>query len=635
MAFPKAQAVAAPRLQGFDIDWSTSRLRQLLARLRMHHVLFVAFTLVAAVPVFSLAAWVEHRAVQQQIDLATDKHLLVAHNLTTAFSRYVFDVKAGFRLAIATFYSGDQAPGLRDLLTSLEFRHICIVNAETGEIERYMPGFAGAPSKQLVLPHATIEQFRDQLKDDQIVITDLRRDAAGQPAFFLLKALPEGRIAYGVVGTNYLVELQHKIAFGARGHAVVLDAKGKVIAHPIQKWVDDEFDLAKTPPAQAIMSGKSGVMQFYSPAFKTDMITAYASVPETGWGVMVPQPMDELYEQANDVGRAAATIAFLGLVAAGLISWSLAKYIAKPLQAVTDTAGAVAAGHPNARAPAFAPYIPGELHLLSNSFNHMIDELQLKNDALANTAIRAEAANRAKSEFLANMSHELRTPLNAILGFSEVMRDEVFGPVGNAKYVSYAGDINRSATHLITVITDILDLSKAEAGHITVSPEPVELQAMLNAAIRLVEQSAESKQVKLSEEIDPELQGTAIDIDAGKVTQVLVNLLSNSIKFTAAEGSVRLSACWSDNALELAVSDTGIGIAAADIETVMTPFGQVASSYHAHEGFGLGLPLSKKLTEALGGTLTLRSQPGHGTTVTLRLPTPEPRLISSMESLAA
>lgn len=621
MAFlGRAQAVAVPKIEAIDVSRIKRAVTAALARLRMHHILFVAFTTIAAVPVFSLAAWVENRAVQQEIDLARDKHLLVARNLTSAFSRYVFDVKAAFRLSVATFYSGEQAPGLKDLLTSLEFRHICIVDPDTGEVERYMPGFADATSPHIVLKPETIQGFKHQLQNDQIVITDLRRDVTGKPAFFLLKALPDGRIAYGVIGTDYLIELQRKIAFGARGHATILDAAGKVIAHPWQKWIDAEFDLSKTPPAKATMAGNTGVMQFFSPAFKAEMITAYTSVPETGWQVWVPQPMEELYAQANEVGRAATAIAFLSLVAAGLISWSLAKYISRPLKTVTATAGAIAEGDLNARAPDFAAYIPSELRRLADSFNHMLDELRRKNGELADAALRAEAASRAKSEFLANMSHELRTPLNAITGFSELMRDEVLGPMANQRYRSYANDIHESAQHLTGVITDILQLSKAEAGQISVQRQPAALPDIVEGTMRLVESAARDKQVELTAEIAPELAETALDTDPGKLTQILVNLVSNSIKFTKPGGSIALTAAALPDCVEIRVCDTGIGIAQADLETVMTPFGQVASAYQVRDGFGLGLPLSRKLTEALGGDFILESELGQGTNVTLRFP---------------
>jgi signal transduction histidine kinase len=563
---------------------------------------------------------VAQQAVQQEIHLANDKHLLVARNLETAFSRYVFDVKAAFQLSISAFYSGDQAPGLQDLLNALVFRHVCIVNGETGEVERYMPGFAEPPNGRFVLNPETLRQFREQLKNDQIVITDLGRDVAGNPAFFLLKAMPDGRIAYGAVGTNYLIELQRKIAFGARGHAAVLDRSGKVIAHPFQHWIDSQFDLSKIPPAVAIRAGQSGVMQFYSPAYKADMITAFTTVPETGWGVMVPQPMEELYAQAREVGRAAAAIGFLSLVAAGLISWLLAKSISRPLKAVTVTAGAIAGGDRWARAPNFAPYVPSELRLLSASFNRMLDEQERKNRELEDTAVRANAANRAKSEFLANVSHELRTPLNAILGFSEIMRDQVLGPMPNPRYRGYATDINDSALHLIDVINDILDLSRAEAGQISVTREPVDLRDLCESAVRLIEAAAGKKEIEITVELDPEVANGVIETDAGKLRQIIVNLLSNAIKFTEPKGLISLSARPIGNDVEITVSDTGIGIARSDIDKVLTPFGQVQDPYEAQEGFGLGLPLSKKLAEALGGKLSLVSKPGEGTTVTVGLP---------------
>ena len=601
-----------------------SRLRVLavkgLEKLGMHHVLFIAFTLIAAFPVFTLASWVQNHAVRQEMESAVDEHLLVARNLTAAFSRYDYDLKAGFRLAISTFYSGEQAEGLKDLLVSLEFHHISIVNGKTGEVERYIPGLADASSPHVVLKPETLAEFRGLLKGDDIEVTDLRRDSAGNPAFFLLKALPDGRIAYGVIGTQYLIKLQKAIAFGARGYAVVLDRKGAVVAHPKQKWIDGEFDLSKSPPVQAIIAGKTGVMQFFSPSDKADMITAYTSVPETGWGIMVPQPMEELYAKANEVRTAALAISFLGLLAAGVVSWLLAKYIARPLQSVGVAAGAIAHGDTAVRAPNFSPFVPRELHELSGSFNHMVDELSRANVELADTATRAEAANRAKSEFLANMSHELRTPLNAILGFSEVMRDGVFGPLANSRYQGYAEDINSSAAHLIKVISDILDLSKAEAGAISVELGPVKIAEIFEMTVRLVEQRARAGKVAIEAEIDRRLVEHAIATDGGKLTQILLNLVSNSVKFTKPGGHIQLAAELGPDAVAFTVMDDGIGIAKDDIATVLTPFGQVASAYTAREGFGLGLPLSKKLAERLGGGLSIDSQPGRGTIVHVWLP---------------
>jgi signal transduction histidine kinase len=597
-----------------------------LEKLGMHHVLFVAFTLIAAFPVFTLASWVQNHAVRQEMESAINEHLFIARNLTAAVSRYVYDLKSGFRLAIATFYSGEQVKGLKGLLISLEFQHISIVNGKTGEVERYLAGLVDAGLPHAVLKPEKLAELQSLVRGDDIQVTDLRRDAAGNPVVFLLKALPDGRIAYGSIGTQYLIKLQKAIAFGARGHAIVLDQKGAVIAHPIQKWIDGEFDLSKTPPAQAIMAGKTGVMQFHSPADKADMITAYTSVPETGWGIMVPQPMEELYAKAGEVRTAAMAISFFGLLAAGIMSWLLAKYIARPLQSVSCAAGAIAHGDTAVRAPSFAPFVPRELHELAGSFNHMVDELSRTHVELADTATRAETANRAKSEFLANMSHELRTPLNAILGFSEVMRDEVFGPLANPRYQGYVQDINSSAAHLIKVISDILDLSKAETGAISIELGAVKIPEVFEMCGRLIGQRPRDGTVTIEAEIDPLLVERTIETDGGKLTQILLNLVSNSIKFTKSGGGrVHLAAKLSQNSVVFTVRDDGIGIPEKDLATVLTPFGQVAGAYTARDGFGLGLPLSKKLAERLGGSLTIESQLGRGTTVYVWLPlTPNP-----------
>jgi PAS domain S-box-containing protein len=249
-----------------------------------------------------------------------------------------------------------------------------------------------------------------------------------------------------------------------------------------------------------------------------------------------------------------------------------------------------------------------------------ISERRRAEEALRTAMHEALAANQAKSEFLANMSHELRTPLNAIHGFAEMMRDEMFGPVGNERYKSYAADITSSSEHLIKIISDILDLSKAEAGLITPENSLVRVSEVVDMAVRLTERHAAERQVAIRLDLTSDLDTRPIETDHGKLTQILLNLLSNSVKFTKPDGAITIAGRFSQNFVEIAVRDTGIGIAPADLAKVMAPFGQVASAYQTHEGFGLGLPLTKRLTEALGGSFTLRSVLGEGTTAIVRLP---------------
>ena len=232
----------------------------------------------------------------------------------------------------------------------------------------------------------------------------------------------------------------------------------------------------------------------------------------------------------------------------------------------------------------------------------------------------AEKANLAKTEFLATMSHELRTPLNAIIGFSEIIQTETLGPVGSLKYREYATDINTSGQHLLSLISDILDLSKIESGGEELREREVDVSEVVAASIKLLEQIAANGGVALQCDIADSL--LRLRADERKLKQILVNLLSNAVKFTSRGGSVTLSVrCDPDGGYVFRVSDSGIGIASEDMPTALSQFGQVERAIsREHEGAGLGLPLSKSLVEMHGGSLDVESEFGVGTTVTVRFP---------------
>ena len=236
--------------------------------------------------------------------------------------------------------------------------------------------------------------------------------------------------------------------------------------------------------------------------------------------------------------------------------------------------------------------------------------------------IRAEAANRAKSEFLANMSHELRTPLNAINGFSEIMVGEMFGALGDARYKEYAKDILSSGQHLLALINDILDMSKIEAGKMSLRFEPVALDEVVDDAIRLVRNRAETVGLSIAIEL-PDLPD--IEADYRAIKQVLLNLLSNAVKFTPRGGQILVKAEMRSDPfgerVRVTVRDTGIGISAEDLARLARPFEQIESQHaKTQQGTGLGLALTKSLVELHGGALDLHSAPGEGTTVTFSIP---------------
>ncbi len=249
-----------------------------------------------------------------------------------------------------------------------------------------------------------------------------------------------------------------------------------------------------------------------------------------------------------------------------------------------------------------------------------VTELKNRETDLREAKTQAEFANRSKSEFLANMSHELRTPLNAIIGFSEMMRLETFGPIGNPRYIEYVRDIHESGTHLLSLINDILDLSKIEAGAFELKEEEVDLAQVVAACRRIIEVRAKEAGLTLDTRLSGKLPKLWSDERA--VKQIILNLLSNAVKFTPTGGKVTVRAeIEEDGCFVLSVSDTGIGIDADDIPKVFKPFSQIDGSLsRKHDGTGLGLPLVKSLVEVHGGTIELESELGNGTIITIRFP---------------
>ena len=240
-------------------------------------------------------------------------------------------------------------------------------------------------------------------------------------------------------------------------------------------------------------------------------------------------------------------------------------------------------------------------------------------DKYASEKTRAEEANRSKSEFLANMSHELRTPLNAVIGFSEIMSQEMFGPLGAPKYGEYASDIRKSGQFLLDVINDILDMSKIEAGRVDLEPSDVDLRSVMDDVLRLVATRAAEGKINLK--LD-QTELAHLQADRRALKQVFINLVSNAIKFTPEGGSVTIKVRPSDDVISVQIIDTGIGIPQRDIQKLGRPFEQVENQFTKSKGgSGLGLAISKSLVDLHGGSLKITSKVGQGTTVSVILPT--------------
>lgn len=266
--------------------------------------------------------------------------------------------------------------------------------------------------------------------------------------------------------------------------------------------------------------------------------------------------------------------------------------------------------------------LSGTVHQLEMS-KHMFEKQSMEHvhslEKLAIAKAELEAANASRSRFLSIISHELRTPMNAIIGFSEILKNEMLGPIGTKKYVEYAGDICTSGQHLLSLINDLLDMSKVEAGKWRLKHSDVNVETLVRSCARLMSEQAASGNIAI--ELSFSNTQNPVFIDERAIRQVLLNLLSNALKFTGKAGSVRINTAIDDALLNIAVIDNGVGIQECDLSRVFKPFEQGENNLNrTHEGTGLGLSLCKSLVELHGGTISLDSHEGEGTMVAFSLP---------------
>lgn len=331
----------------------------------------------------------------------------------------------------------------------------------------------------------------------------------------------------------------------------------------------------------------------------------------------------------------ASSVTFMALIVSYLLAINLQQGISRPILSLAETARQVSIRKDyNIRARMFGDAqkeFNNELVILTNSFNDMLTEIGARDQQLKQTNIElgkakdiAEGANRAKSQFLANISHELRTPLNAIIGFSSILMNQLFGPLGDQKYLEYSKDINESGTHLLDIINDILDLSKAEAGKLTLNYEEVHVGKAISKCITILSERAEKGKVAITSNVPKMLP--PLVADRLRFIQILLNILSNAVKFTEEGGKVHIEVHTRLKGEEVThfvvtMEDTGIGMTKEDVEKAFQSFGQVDSGLNRkYEGTGLGLPLTKKLMDLHHGEITIESELAKGTLVTMVFP---------------
>ncbi len=610
--------VTSPEVDGGSLAGRTRHTirrvaRRLLLGIKLQHLLFLAFTVIAAVPIVALSLWQESVTYRNELDSVRERHLLVARNLTSALSRYVDDVKSAFALAFESGGLRERIPGLEQFLTSLNVEQVRVIGPD-GKIERTLGGIL--PTEPLAMDPGLLQRLRKLAADAPSLpaLTPLERNSKGEPVFYLVRPLPDGRLGVGVLTHDYILTLQKQIAFGDRGHAAIVDSTGRIIAHPFSAWIAKSQDLSAVSVVQAMMRGETGVGQFYSPAMNGMMVAGYSAVPGTGWGVMVPQPLAELQRRAAEVNWLATIVAVVAFGAAALLSWLLAAYLARPVRQVAGTAEAVLGGNEQVSVTEFRGLVPRELRRLRIAFNTMLDDLRRRNADTTVALRQAESSSVAKSQFLANMSHEIRTPIHGVVGMIELLQQTELSPM----QLNYLRAARQSSDALQTVIEDVLDLSKIEAGKMELEHAPFHLPTLVHDVLAMFADLARSKGLTLTTSVPDELNLMVLG-DAHRIGRIVTNLVANALKFTAVGGvTIRLSRLENSArgiSLRCEVTDTGIGIPVAKQQAIFEAFSQAdTSTTRRYGGTGLGLSIARQLCRLMSGDIGVTSTVGLGST---------------------
>jgi signal transduction histidine kinase len=368
-------------------------------------------------------------------------------------------------------------------------------------------------------------------------------------------------------------------------------------SRPIFYRLDGDTEGAATGSQRSILRRADGVATSVS----TDLRTLARETQARANALVAANHASFTSSRDLLIGVGAGSL-LLALTLGLLLSWS----VVAPLRRTEKRLNEIAAGEFGGRLD-----VPNrdEIGSLAAKVNRMSDELERLYAEL-------ETASRHKSDFLATMSHELRTPLNAIIGFSEVLHEQMFGEL-NERQLAYVNDVLEAGRHLLSLINDVLDLAKIEAGRMELELSQVEIPELLQGAVSMHRERASRGGIELDLTTEP--AEITVAADERRVRQIVFNLLSNAVKFTPADGRVDVSARLDDGHVEIAVADTGPGIRAEDRETIFEEFEQATDGKQA-EGTGLGLPLSRKLVELHGGRLWVDSEPGHGSTFRFTLP---------------
>ncbi len=578
-----------------------------LASLRSY--IFICMLIVVLVPVVYVSQQREHQAFNRELEKVEQSHLIIARNLSEALSRYASDLTATFDYFVGDGVTLQGNEAAQELLATYGFRYILSFDPK-GRLK----GDISMTSRSLPSPEL-LNELRREARPNYTTITGVKQ-LDGEPTLFAVRRDTQENLYIGAFDTSYLSNVQKKVAFGERGHAMIVDKNGRVLAHPNPEWQRASTDVSGLEVVQRMISGDTGVMQFYAPPIQADVVSGYTNVTGPEWGVMVPQPLEELRLAAKAEVSEMMRILMVLFIVATIMSWVLSGLISKPLEQLSDTVARIQAGDMSARVPMPGAVAPVEMIGLRNVFNGLMDSLSDRKAALQQSLEVAESANAYKTKAVTVLSHEMRTPLNGIIGANELLGStELSEPQKR-----YSAMIKTSSETLLKHVNDVLDASQPTQPSMTTNQSVFNLKDLLSDIVE--ENGPMLMSRKNSVKLDvPQDQPLIVKSDRVKIRKIASNLIANATKFSDHNTIQVIVTNEEDTDVKIRVVDSGIGIKRQDQTKIFEPFTVADGSYNRRtEGTGLGLSILASAAKSLEATFGVESEYGVGSTFWVSFP---------------
>lgn len=586
--------------------------------------LFLIFAAATVVPLMILWFSLADIMYQKEVADVSAKHLLIARHLSSALQRYHSDIKSGFEIVSQNLVAGTKIENVTNFIENLNFRHFCVADSVTGRVISQAAPTKVPCSKTISANHLAV--FNALATTTEPVFSPVMAGPQNQSLIFVVQKFGT-KLVVGAVRTDYFVEIGKSVSFGKKGHAAIVDQNGTVLAHPKSNWISARKNISKISIVKRMLAGERGVATFYSPALKADMIAGFTGIKDTGWGVMIPQPISELRQAAKTAQNTVFPIITICVLLAGLVASVVARMVMKPLNSMIEVAKAVEDGkHDIAIDVDESWHVPHEFKDMQNRFNAMAQSVAKYQAAQKQERQAAEEDSKNKTEYFANLAHELKTPLNSILGFSGVLRKAPPGSLKPHEEFEFLGHIEKSAGHLLSFVNDLLDLNRLDMGVHQTNEQKFRLIDPIRFCETTLRKQIENKEIDLV--VECEDKDLKIFADERSLNQILINLVGNAVRYSLDKGQVKISTWLTTTGdLQVEVHDNGIGIPEQDLELILLPFKR-ANDPNLTEihGTGLGLSIVSKLARLHDITFTIESE--HGFNTTAKLTIPRKRIVS-------